>query len=120
MNLKTEKILIKVNQQNFDCNTLEVQTKEFVNSNNTGFIIIDLINRSIYWSIYFLKTLGYNPNDSSSNFENFEEILHPSDKHVVDYIINNQNYSQVLFFKLRFRTVNNTYILLHSYLKTIN
>jgi len=122
MGSTAEVLLIKVNQLNLYNNDLihEGQYKESTNSDNTGFIIIDLMNKSIYWSLYFLKTLGYNPNESSSTFEKLEEVLHPSDKHIVDHIFNNENSNKDLFFKLRFRTKNQTYILLHSYLKTIN
>ena len=121
MDSKAGVLLIKVNQSDLYSNDLihDEHYKESANSDNTGFIIIDLLNRSIYWSMFFMKTLGFNPNESQSAFENLEELLHPSDKFIVDSILSKEN-SKEEFFKLRFRTKNQTYILLHSYLKAIN
>lgn len=115
-------LLIKVSPINLNNNDLvyEGYYKESANSDNTGFIIIDLLNKSIYWSMFFLKTLGFNPNENSSAFENLEELLHPSDKFVVENILRKENANEELFFKLRFKTKNQTYILLNSYLKSIN
>ena len=122
MGSTAEVLLIKVNHLDLYSNDLirDEHYKESANSDNTGFIIIDLLNRSIYWSIFFLKTLGLKPNESPSAFENLEELLHPSDKFIVDNILRKESSNEELFFKLRFRTKNQTYILLHSYLKTIN
>ncbi len=115
-------LLIKVNEINLynDDSIYDTQQKESANSNNTGFIIINVPNKSIYWSTFFLKTLGINPNESASTFESLEELLHPSDKFLVDSILKKENPNEELFFKLRFRTKNQTYILLNSYLKSIN
>lgn len=122
MDSKAGVLLIKVNQLNLYNNDLihDEHYKESANSDNTGFIIVDLLNRSIYWSIFFLKTLGFNPNESPSAFDNLEDLLHPSDKFIVDNILSKDNSDEELFFKLRFRTKNQTYILLHSYMKMIN
>ena len=122
MGSPAEVLLIKVNQLDPYRNDLiyDERNRESANSDNTGFIIIDLINRSIYWSMFFLKTLGFNPNESPSTFDNLEELLHPSDKFIVENILSNENTEKELFYKLRFRTNNQTYVLLHSYLKTIN
>ncbi len=122
-NSKVELLLLEVNQLKFTVNNLVLNnnhSEKNTNSDNTGYIIINLVKKSLYWSLFFQKTLGYNPNTISSTFENLEELLHPSDKFTIDDIFNKKNRYEELFFKLRFRTKSQTYILLNSYLKAIN
>jgi PAS domain-containing protein len=113
---KVERLYFEMNQFKLavsDSELVESCMEKAICSEYAGFVVVDKTDKTQVWSPQFYKALGYEVNEFTPSFDQFEIITHPSDFALLKEILNDNKrfLNEVLSVKLRFKTKSNTYIL---------